>query len=93
MVWNGTGTNTIVTILVGVNELTEGMFGIFFLVMIFAIVYFLTANEPTREGLTAATFVTFIAAALGRYLGFVNDVSLGVCFVAFIGALVMLFNR
>lgn len=98
MVWNGTGTNTIITIVVGTNELTNGLLSTFFLLLIFGIVYFLTANEPTREGMTAATFVTMIVAILGRFMvadgsSFVNDVQLGVCVIAFLGAMVMLFNR
>lgn len=91
--YNGSGTGNIGTVLGGVNEITGGLFGVFFLLLVFGVVYFFNRGEPTREAMVGATFVTMISAIFGFYIGFITDYHLGFAIVAFIGSLVMLINR
>lgn len=93
MAWNGSGDNNILTIMQGVNELTGYWTGVFMLVLVFGIVYFMLRGEPTREGLVGALFATMIVAIIGRVIGLVQDIHLGVVVVLFLGSLAMLINR
>lgn len=93
MVYNGTGTASISSVLNGVNDLTGGLFGVFFLIMIFGIVFFMNKADHSREAIVGATFVTMMAAILGFYIGFIQDYHLGISVVAFIGSLAMLLNK
>jgi hypothetical protein len=93
MTYNGSGTATITTVFGGVNEITNGLFGIFILVMTFGIVYYFSRNQPVREAMVAASFVTMIVSIFGALLGFVQDEHVGMTIVVFIGSLAMLINR
>lgn len=90
VIWNGTGTNTFITVLNGVNDISNGTVGVFFVILCGIIVYGFNAREPTREVVTGATFVCMIVAILGRTIGFVNEITLGLAVAAFLGALAML---
>lgn len=95
MVYNGscTGDTCIGEIMSGMNDMTSGVFGIVFLILVWAVTYWVNAGEPTREAMAASSFITFIAALLGRYIGIVQDTHLAVTAFMLIGSLVMLWNR
>lgn len=93
MVFNGSGTQNIATILQGVNEITGNAFGGFVVLLIGVITYSMLGREPTRETFTASTFTMMVGSILLSVLGVVNEVTLGLTVAAFVGSLVMLVVR
>lgn len=93
MVFNGSGTVTVVTLLQGTNDLSGGTLGLFFILLPAFIIYVGAGAEPTREAVTAATFVALITAILGGYLGIVSGAYLITAIVVFLAALFMLVVR
>jgi len=91
--YNGSGSADLVNIIVGADTITQGLLTWTLLLLIYAITYFASAGEPTRESMAATAFVGFLAAVIMRYIGLLQDVHLGVAVVVMVGAMVMLFIR
>lgn len=74
-----------------VNDTTAGLFGLFILLGVWMLLYFrLRGTSSPKDSIAAASFITFLAAALLRLLGAVDDVYLGMAFVAMIGSVALL---
>lgn len=90
--WNYTATSPN-DVFVGVNTLTEGLFGVSILLLIWLVIFFKLREHSTYDAMTAATFVASIAGLFMRLLNWVNDGVFGIAVVAFIGAIVLLVYR
>lgn len=79
------------------NTYTDGLLGIFLLVIICFSIYYLlrksTGPEPNREVFAAVSFAAAIFSILFRLIGLVQNYVVGACVILFIGALVMLKNK
>ena len=93
MVFNGSGTQTIVTVIQGVNDITQGLFGVFFVLIVGLITYGMLASEPTRETFVASSFVMMVTAILLGVMGIVEEVTIGLTVAVFVGSLIMLIIR
>lgn len=73
------------------DNLTAGLFGLTIVILVWGFVYFRTrTNAQPRDAVTAANFITFLAAALLRVMGALNDAVLGGVIVLLVGSLVIL---
>lgn len=92
MTWNGS-TGVGLPTFVGFNTLVQGWLGVFILILVWAVIYYAQRNEPTREAVATASFVSVIVAVLLAILGLLPDRYLGMMIAIFIGSMVMLINR
>jgi hypothetical protein len=87
----GSTTISITQLLSCVNETTAGLFGLTIMVGVWVLLYFrLRGQSSPKDAIAAASFITFLAAALLRLLGILNDVYLGAAFVMLAGSVAML---
>lgn len=90
--WNFTSHSPMETFQ-GVNTLTEGLFGVSIIVLLWMTVFFRQSTESNRDRIVAANFVASITAILFSILGFVNDYVLGAAIVLFVGSIYLLTSK
>lgn len=61
--------------------------------LVWLVIYMRNSDEPTRERVTGASFITAIVATLLSFLGLVNGETLGITLVLCIGSIALLMNR
>ena len=77
----------------GVNTLTEGLFGVSIIVLLWLTVFFRQSQESNRDRIVAANFVASITGIFFSFVGFVNDFVLGASIVLLVGSIVLLMNK
>ena len=90
--WNFTSHSPIETFQ-GVNTLTEGLFGVSIIVLLWMTVFFRHSTESNRDRIVAANFVASITAMLFGIIGFVNDFVVGAAIVLFVGSIYLLTSK
>jgi hypothetical protein len=81
----------ITPLLACVNEATNGMFGLSIVMGVWMLLYFrLRGVSSPKDAIAAASFISFLVAALLRLLGAIDDIYLGITFVLLAGSLAML---
>jgi len=90
--WNFTSHSPIETFQ-GVNTLTEGLFGVSIIVLLWMTVFFRQSTESNRDRIVAANFVASITAMLFGIIGFVNDFVVGAAIVLFVGSIYLLTSK
>jgi Na+/proline symporter len=77
-----------------VNTASEGLLGVAILIIIFFIIFVRNRNtHPARESIVGGMHAVMILAIPLRFLHLIDDLTLGIIFVGWIGAIVMLTNR
>lgn len=90
--WNYTSHNPLETFQ-GVNTLTNGLFGVSILVLIWVVMFFRQSTENNRDRIVAANFVTCITAFIFGYIGIINDFTVGVAVFLLIGSIAIIMVR
>lgn len=90
--WNYT-SHSPVEVFQGINTLTNQLFGVSILVIIWLIIYMRNKNEGNRDSIVGASFIASIAGILMSFIGLVSDTVLGICIFLFLGSLALLINR
>lgn len=76
MGFNWSNINNPMDVVVGLHYEANQMMGIVFVILIFSVMYYRFRNEPTKEAVAGASFVSVIAAVLMRLI-----CSQGICLV------------
>lgn len=64
------------------NQVTEGIFGTGFLLVLFVVMFLrFHGFRETKASLLGSSMITFIVAVFFRMLGWVNDLTLYVCVI------------
>lgn len=90
--WNGSGTNTIITVIQGVDELSGGLFGVTLLLLLFGIGYVGTSGG-TRERMVVGLFLSCISATFLSLMGALSEWYLMATIIGLLGAIGMLVWR
>lgn len=90
--WNYTSYNPLDTFQ-GVNTLTNGLFGVSIIVLIWLVMFFRSSTENNRDRIVAANFVAGITALFFGYIDIVNDFTVGVAVFLLIGSIAILMIR
>ena len=89
---NITGTNPI-EIMISINQVASGMIFSSLLVVIWLILFMRSRDEPVREAMSGATFITAIIGLLFSVLGFIGDRIFSISFFLLCGAIALLINK
>lgn len=76
-----------------VNNLSHGLLGVSIILALWLLVYFRNKDEGNKDAMVGATFVSSIAAIFLGIMGILNDQVFGIAIIAFIGSIVMLFEK
>lgn len=90
--WNYTSHSPMQTFQ-GVNTLTEGLFGVSIIVLLWVTVFFRQTGENNRDRIVAANFVAAITGMAFRFIGLVNDFVLGASIVLLVGSIALLMTK
>ena len=90
--WNYTSYNPLDTFQ-GVNTLTNGLFGVSLLVLIWLVMFFRQSTENNRDRIVAANVVTGFVALFFGYMEIVNDFTVGVAVFLLIGSVALIMIR
>lgn len=77
----------------GINTLTEGLFGVSIIVLLWLTVFFRQSTESNRDRIVAANFVAGITGIVFTVIGITNEFVLGASIVLLIGSIGLLYNR
>lgn len=77
----------------GINTLTEGLFGVSIIILLWVTIFFRQTDENNRDRIVAANFVAAFTGIIFFFVGIVNDFVLGSSIVLLIGSIALLMNR
>lgn len=89
---NITGTDPI-SVIGSFNQATDGLLFITLLSIIWIIIYMKNKDEPLREAVGGASFITSIIAFLFAVLGWIDGRTFMITFIILAGSLVLLINK
>lgn len=92
MTLNITGNNPL-EIMISINQVAGGMIFASLLVVIWIILFMRQRDEPVREAVTGATYITAILGFLLSVLGLMGDRYFSITFFLMIGAIALLINK
>lgn len=88
-----TASNNLYDLMMAVNTMSDGLFGLIFLVCSGIVLMAAMKNYPFRSSFPVACFVTSILAVLFRLLGLISD-KIVICAIVLTGiSVVMLFTK
>lgn len=90
--WNYTSHSPLETFQ-GVNTLSEGLFGVSILILIWTIIFFRQSTENNRDKIVAANFITLVVAMLFAYIDIINDFTFGVTIFLLLGSIALMYLR
>jgi hypothetical protein len=75
------------------NNVTDGLLGVVLLVIIWTVIYMRQRDEPVREAVAGASFITALVGLLFGFVGFVSSKVFMTCFIILIGSIILLINK
>jgi hypothetical protein len=86
-------TDSPITVISSLNDVSGGLLGLSLLVILWLVVYMRNRDEPVREAVSGATFITSIVGMLFGFLGLISGKAFIVLFFLMAGSIILLINK